>query len=70
MRIAENLLDDKEDLIHKAVGWTLREVGKRDPAVLEKFLDRHCRVLPRTMLRYALDRFAEKQRLGYLQQPS
>jgi 3-methyladenine DNA glycosylase AlkD len=66
IRIAEKLLGDKEDLIHKAVGWMLREVGKRDVAVLEEFLDEQCRVMPRTMLRYAIERFSEEKRRKYM----
>jgi len=64
--ISKVLLRDKEDLIQKAVGWTLREVGKRDLATLEAFLKEHYRQMPRTMLRYTIERFPAAKRELYL----
>lgn len=65
-KIAEILLNDKHDLIHKATGGWLREAGKKDPEKLLSFLDRHAPTMPRTALRYAIERLNKKQRTHYL----
>jgi 3-methyladenine DNA glycosylase AlkD len=66
LRLTEKLLKDPEDLMHKACGWMLREVGKKDQEVLISFLEKHAHKMPRTMLRYAIERFPQHERRLWL----
>jgi len=70
LSLAEKLLLDKQDLIHKAVGWMLRELGKRNQKIELQFLDQHYQQMPRTMLRYAIEKLPEEQRQNYLKEKS
>lgn len=66
LKITKILLKDKHALIHKACGWMLREVGKKDLKTLEEFLGKYYKTMPRTMLRYAIEKFPEEKRQSYL----
>jgi len=66
LRVSHILLADKHDLIQKAVGWMLREIGKRSLVTEERFLKQHYQRMPRTMLRYAIERLSELKRKKYL----
>lgn len=67
IKIAELLLNDSHDLIHKAAGWMLREAGKRNLSILESFLDKNYKSMPRTMLRYAIERLPKERKQFYMQ---
>lgn len=65
--LSEHFLHTRHDLMRKAVGWMLREMGKRDKDLLVQFLEKHCKLMPRTMLRYAIEKFSEEERKQFMQ---
>lgn len=70
LKLAEMFLDTKHDLMQKATGWMLREIGKRNQEILVEFLEKHRHVMPRTMLRYAIERFSPEQRQYFMGKPA
>jgi 3-methyladenine DNA glycosylase AlkD len=68
IKLSQHFLKHKHDLIHKATGWMLREAGKQDKKVLYAFLDKYHKQMPRTMLRYSIEKLSEKERKKYMQQ--
>lgn len=66
LALSEHLLNTRHDLMQKAVGWMLREMGKRNKDLLVQFLEKYCKVMPRTMLRYAIEKFPEEERKEFM----